>query len=106
MLSHFNRYCLINVLVEIMFIKASLLNHKSCLYPGTVALWVTNRVPPLSCTVIFFPDLVIFSTRYELYNRSIVEQLSNYINFLRSKLISLMWFCLKKTSSLLFQRFG
>ena len=79
-----------------------LIKHTSCLYPGTVSLWVTNRVTPLPCTVIVLSALVIFSTRSKLRNRSIVEQLSNNITFLLPKFISLVWLCLNRTCLIIF----
>ena len=93
------------ILRSIMLVISYLLNHTSCLYLGTVALWVTSRVPPLTCTVILFPDLVIFSTRSKFQNWYIMEQLSNNITLLRYNLISLVWFCLKKKLQSFFQRF-
>ena len=102
MLIYVTRYCLINFLRAILFVIAYFLNHTSCLYPDTVYLWVTDRVPPLTCTVILFTALTMLSTRSKFHNISIVEQLYNNITFLRSNLISLVCFCLKKTSSILF----
>ena len=46
MLSYVTRYHLIKFLRAITLIIEYLLNHTSCLYTGTVALWVTARVPP------------------------------------------------------------
>ena len=92
---------LMKFLREMMLVIEYLLNRTSCLYPGTVALWVNNRILTLTYTVIFFPALVIFSTRYEFQNRSIVEHLSNNITFFRYNLISFLWLCLNKTSSIL-----
>ena len=88
-----------------MLVIESLINHTSCLYKGTVALWETTRLPQFPCTVILFSVLVIFSIRSELHNRSIIKQLSNNMTFLISNLINLVWFCLNKTPSTIFQSF-
>ena len=103
MLSCVTQYCLIKFLGEIMSVISSLLNHKSSLYPGTVDLWVTARVLPFPLTFIFFPTLVIFSTRSEFHSRSIVEHLSNNMIVLGSNLISLVYLCLNKTSLIIFK---
>ena len=89
------------VLRETMLVIASFLGHISCLYLGTIYVWVTSRLPLLPCAFIFSQALLIFSTRFELWNRSIVELLSNNITFLMSNLIYLIWLCLNKTSSIL-----
>ena len=104
-LSYFTLYLLIKFLRAIMLGIVSLLNHKYCLYLGTLPLCIITRIYPFLCTEIFFPALVIFSTRYEFQNRSIVEQFPNNINLLWSNLISLLWLCLNKTFSIIFQRF-
>ena len=81
-----------------LLLIAYLINHTYSFYPGTVALWVTARVPPFPCTVIFFPELVVFSTRSESQNKSMVKHFSNNISLLIFNLISLVWFYLNKTS--------
>ena len=54
MLLYVTWYCLIKVLIAIILFIESFLNHTYCLYPGTVALKLTTRVPPLPYTIIYF----------------------------------------------------
>ena len=92
----------INIFLRtMMLVIVYLINHTSCLYPGTVLLWETARVAPFHLTAIIFTALMMFSTRSELQDRSVVEQLYNNKSFLRSNLISLMFF-FNKTSLICF----
>ena len=95
---------LINFLIAMMLVMEYFLNHTSCIYLGTVELWLIDRDILFTCTVILFTALVMFSTRSELLNRANLEQLSNNITLMRYNSISLVRFCLKKTSSILFSK--